>query len=149
MGLTALGVLVGHLSSSLVLLPFFVDHDDRLRGVRGERVAQWLLLSVVTVVVFGVDSTTSLLFTLVPILVWSAMRNSVRQAQLQLVLLTTIGTVLTSYGYGPLASSPGELLRSGHRSNRSARPGLRWTCQNARATRSCGGKPWPPRRSRR
>ncbi len=110
---TGLGVLVGHLSALLVLLPFFLEQDDRLRGVRGERVAQWVLLAVVTTLVFAFDHSYSLLFTLVPILVWSAMRNSVRQAQLQLLLLTFIGTVLTSFGYGPLAASTGELQMPG------------------------------------
>jgi PAS domain S-box-containing protein len=102
------GTFCGHLSSVLVLLPFFM-RTQRHPAPAGmlERVLQWVMVILVTTIAFGRDAPPAMLFTIVPVIGWGALRARLVDVQLQLLALATIGTLLTSFGHGPLAESPG------------------------------------------
>ena len=106
--LTALGTTAGHMSSALVLLPLLIRTDDHpALAAPSERVVRWLALLAVTVVVFVPHDFPSLAFLLLPILGWTALRSSLRETQLQLLTLITVATLMTSFGFGPLAEVAG------------------------------------------
>ena len=105
--LIALGTFAGHTSSSLFLLPFFLRTDEhRAVAGRSERIAQWVVAVVVATLVFLPDGLPALLFMLIPVLGWGALRGPLREAQWQLLMVATVGTFLTTFGYGPLAEAP-------------------------------------------
>ncbi len=105
--LIGLGTFVGHASSSFILLPFFVDTDDHPAIANlAERVCQWVVTVGVTVVVFVPADFPAMLFLVIPGLGWGALRSPLREVQLQLLVVVTIGTVLTTWGFGPLAEAP-------------------------------------------
>ena len=105
--LTAAGTLVGHASSALVLLPFLMQ-TDRHTAVASpvERVLQWLTLVAATLIAFSLQHPPTL-FLVIPALGWTALRSSLREAQAQLVVVATIGALMTAYGFGPLAHTTG------------------------------------------
>jgi len=105
--LIGLGTLVGHTSSAFFLLPFFVLTDEH-HSVAGpkERVAQWVIALVVSTLVFVPDGLPALLFMVIPVLGWAALRSPLREVQWQLLMVATVGTVLTTFGFGPLAEAP-------------------------------------------
>ncbi len=106
--LTGLGTMAGHMSSALVLLPFLVRTDDhRAVAFPVERVVQWVALLVVTVSVFVPHDFPSLVFLVLPVLGWTALRSSLRETQLQLLTVATVATLLTTFGFGPLAEEQG------------------------------------------
>lgn len=105
--LIGLGTLVGHSSSALFLLPFFMRTDEHQAVAGGfERGAQWVAAVAVCTGVFLVDDVPALLFMLIPVLGWSALRGPLREVQGQLLMVATIGTFLTTFGFGPLAEAP-------------------------------------------
>ncbi len=106
--LTALGTMAGHMSSALVLLPFLVRTDNHAAvAAPAERVVQWVTLLGVTVAVFVPPDFPSLIFLAMPVLAWTALRSSLRETQLQLLAVATVATVMTSFGFGPLAEEQG------------------------------------------
>lgn len=106
--LTGLGTMAGHMSSALVLLPFLMRTDDHAAvALPAERTAQWMALLVVTVSVFVPHDLPSLVFLVMPVLGWTALRSSLRETQLQLVTVAAIAASLTSFGFGPLAEEQG------------------------------------------
>ena len=106
--LTAVGTMAGHMSSALVLLPFLIRTDDaRADGRPVERVVRWVVLLVVTVAVFAPHDFPSLVFVVMPVLCWTALRSSLPETQLQLLTVATVATVMTSFGFGPLAEEQG------------------------------------------
>lgn len=106
--LVGLGTMVGHLSSALVLLPFLIRTDDHPHvAAPPERVVQWLTLLVVTVAIFVPHDFPSLLFLVMPVVAWAALRSSLRETQLQLLTVATTATLMTSFGFGPLAEQQG------------------------------------------
>lgn len=107
LGLLALGTFVGHVSSALFLLPFFLEtHDHGALAGSIERASQWVMTGAVTTIVFVPEHFTALLFLVMPLLCWAARRLSLAEVQWQLVMVATIGTVLTTFGFGPLAKAP-------------------------------------------
>jgi PAS domain S-box-containing protein len=105
--LIGLGTFVGHTSSSFILLPFFVDTDDHPAiANKFERVCQWVVTLGVTVVVFVPSEFPGMLFLVIPGLGWGALRSPLKEVQLRLLVVVTIATVLTTWGYGPLAEAP-------------------------------------------
>ena len=106
--LTGLGTMAGHVSSALVLLPFLVRTDGHATAARPvERILQWVALVAVTLAVFGPHDFPSLVFLVMPVLGWTALRSSLRETQLQLLTLATIATLMTTFGLGPLAEQVG------------------------------------------
>ena len=105
--LIGLGTFVGHASSSFIVLPFFVDTDDHPAiANKFERACQWAVTIGVTTVVFIPVDFPAMLFLVIPGLGWGALRSPLKEVQLQLLVVVTIGTVLTTWGYGPLAEAP-------------------------------------------
>lgn len=107
LGLVGLGTLVGHTSSALFLLPWFMETDEHAAlAPPFERALQWLTVTVLTVLVFLPDNIPAVLFMMIPALGWAALRLPLREVLAQLLLVATIGTFLTTYGFGPLAEAP-------------------------------------------
>ena len=102
------GTFCGHLSSVLVLVPFFM-RTQRFPAQAGtaERTLQWATLVLVTTLSFARDTPPAMLFTIVPVIGWGALRARLVDVQLQLLTVATIGTLLTAFGHGPLAELPG------------------------------------------
>ncbi len=102
-----LGLAVGasSLASQLAVTPFFC----RLRPHRGlapttERVAQWSVLLVLTPVVFVLNDFPAMVFMLLPVLAWGALRSGAYEAIAQLFATLGIAIALTTRGYGPFAN---------------------------------------------
>jgi PAS domain S-box-containing protein len=101
-----LGLAVGasSLASQLSITPFFC----RLRPHRGlaptvERVAQWVLILTVTPVVFLLDDFPALVFMVIPVLAWGALRSGAYESIAQLFVTLGFAIVLTTRGHGPFA----------------------------------------------
>ncbi|MDF1606417.1 ATP-binding protein [Nocardioides sp. YIM 152315] len=102
--LLALAVGTPSLGSQLSVTPFFC----RLRPHRGlagtvERLAQWILIVTVTPVVFMLDDSPAMVFLLVPLLAWGAMRSGAYEAIAQLFTVLGIAIALTTRHHGPFA----------------------------------------------
>jgi PAS domain S-box-containing protein len=102
------GTLCGHLSSVLVLTPLFMRYQ-KLPPLGGtlERTLQWGAVVLITVAAFNRDIPPAMLFAIFPVIGWGALRARLVDVQLQMLAVVTIGTVLTTFGHGPLAESPG------------------------------------------
>ncbi|WP_110181877.1 ATP-binding protein [Nocardioides solisilvae] len=101
-----LAVALPHLASYLVMVPHFMGRP-RFRGVAAlpERVTQWVLTVVATVVVFSpLDLPVSLAFVLIPCLGWAALRAPMRESLVQLLVVATIAHSMTVQGMGPMAA---------------------------------------------
>ena len=106
--LTGLGTMAGHMSSALVLLPLLVHTEQRSPvAAVSERIVQWVMVLTVSVAVFVPHDFPSLLFLLLPMLSWTALRSSLRETQLQLLTVAAGPTLMTSFGLGPLAEIAG------------------------------------------
>ncbi len=89
------------LVAPLVLIP-------RTMGPRrsgAERISQWGLLVLTTLVVFGPSQVLPLSFLPLPALMWCAIRFGTRTAILQMLLITTVAAVATQLGSGPFSLS--------------------------------------------
>lgn len=105
--LLVMGVLsVSHLASLLVLLPFFLA-TSRHRGTAGpwERWAQLLLTVLVTVAVFLPTHVPSLIFLVIPLLGWGALRVGVLEAGFRLLIVALLADILSGNGHGPFADT--------------------------------------------
>lgn len=103
----ALGLGAAHLASHLVLTPLWAQlpqHSD-IAG-RGEHLLQWAVVAVAAPLVFWPDDLPSLVFVLIPLLAWSALRIGAREALAQMMLLLAFAVLLTTDGRGPLAAAP-------------------------------------------
>ncbi len=105
-GLLALAVGTSHLGAQLIVVPVFC----RLRNhapvaPRAERVAQWVLIVTVTPAVFAPEEFPSVVFLVVPLLVWGAMRGSAYEALAQLIAVQAFAIPLTTWGHGPFANA--------------------------------------------
>ena len=99
-----IGTLVGHASSVLVLTPLFVRTSTLPQLASPlEAALQWATLLGASLAVFTVPSGPGLLFMVMPVLGWAALRLRLVAVQLELVVLATVGSVATSVGAGPLA----------------------------------------------
>jgi PAS domain S-box-containing protein len=105
--LVALGLAVAHLASQLTLLPFFcrLQKHGAVAGAL-ERTAQWLLIVTVSPLVFLPDHFPSLVFMVIPLLGWGALRNAPWEAMVQLLVVLGFAVFLTTWGYGPIADIP-------------------------------------------
>lgn len=102
----ALAVLVAHLASQLTLVPIFTRlrwHPSTARP--GERAVQWLLILTLTPVVFAPHDFPSVVFMVIPLLGWGALRVGPFEALCQMVVVLGFAIVLTTYGHGPFAAA--------------------------------------------
>ncbi|WP_051551400.1 ATP-binding protein [Nocardioides sp. URHA0020] len=102
-----LGLAVGtsSLASQLSVTPFFC----RLRPHRGlaqtfERVAQWALILTVTPIVFVLDDIPALVFMVIPVLAWGALRSGAYESIAQLFVVLGFAIGMTTRGLGPFAN---------------------------------------------
>jgi PAS domain S-box-containing protein len=103
-GLLALALAASGLASQLSVTPFFA----RLRGHGGmaplaERIAQWVLILTVTPIVFALDDFPAIVFLVIPLLGWAALRDGAYEALAQLFAVLGIAIALTTRGHGPFA----------------------------------------------
>ena len=101
-----LGLAVGtsSLASQLAVTPFFC----RMRPHRGlaptvERVVQWTLILTVTPVVFMLDDFPAMVFMVMPVLAWGALRSGAYESIAQLFVTLGVAIGLTTRGHGPFA----------------------------------------------
>ncbi len=103
----ALGLGMAHLASHLVLTPLWAQlpqHSD-IAG-RREHLLQWASIAVAAPLVFWPSGLPSLVYVLIPLLAWSALRIGAREALAQMVLLLAFAVMLTTGGQGPFAAAP-------------------------------------------
>ncbi|WP_406832239.1 ATP-binding protein [Pedococcus sp. KACC 23699] len=111
-GPTARAVAAQHLAALLVVLPLFLQTGQGVARSRWERVVQWSGVVLTTVAVFGLGNGQPVAFAEIPVLVWSALRSSLRATCIQLMVVGFLASVLTAQGLGPFALDPsGALVR--------------------------------------
>ncbi|MDN4174439.1 PAS domain S-box protein [Nocardioides sp. SOB77] len=102
-------VLCSHAAAILALTPIALA---RRRGPRqGSDAEAWLqgaVMAVVTVGVFASDQSLALTFAPLPLLVWAALRFSVRMVATELALFALVSTTLTGCGRGPFGQAYAE-----------------------------------------
>ncbi|MCK5928200.1 ATP-binding protein [uncultured Nocardioides sp.] len=105
--LVALGMGTAHLASLMVLTPLWatLPAHDSIAG-RGEYTLQWLLITVAAPLVFIPQDTPPLVYLLVPLLAWSALRISAHEALAQMILMLAFAILLTTADRGPFAAAP-------------------------------------------
>jgi len=100
----AVGVstLSTHLASQMILLPFFME-EFRHPGESGrrERWIRWALTILVTLAAFVPTQTPGVVFFILPVIAWGALRAPMREALWQLVVVATIASVLIQFDRGP------------------------------------------------
>jgi PAS domain S-box-containing protein len=102
----ALALLTSSLASQLVVVPFFT----RLRlhasaAGPAERAFQWLCILTLTPLVFYPADFPSVVFMVLPLLTWCALRTAPVEALLQTLVVLGFAIVLTTYGHGPFANA--------------------------------------------
>ena len=105
--MVALATVVAHLTSQLILLAFFLE-DGRAFSAGGgtERVIRWLVAIAVTTAAFIPTGVPTLVFLVLPILAWTALRATMREALWHLLAILTIASTLTQFGLGPFGDLP-------------------------------------------
>jgi PAS domain S-box-containing protein len=103
--LVALTIATANVASQLTLLPFLSHvHQHPPVAPTWERVAQWVLIAVVTPLVFYPSEFPSLVFLAIPLLGWGALRNRPWESLVQLMAVLGFAVVMTTYGLGPFSS---------------------------------------------
>jgi len=102
-----LGIGTAHLASQLTLLPFFTRLPEHVSIARpAERVVQWLVIVPLTALLFLPDDFPQLVFLVIPLLGWSALRCAPREALVQMIVVLGVAIQLTSDDHGPFARVP-------------------------------------------
>ena len=105
--LVALALSTAHLASQLTLLPFFCRLQRHVAvAPTVERAVQWLMIVTVTPLAFYPHHFPSMLFVVIPLLGWGALRNAPWEALTQLLVVLGFAICLTTWGYGPIAHVP-------------------------------------------
>jgi PAS domain S-box-containing protein len=105
--LVALAIGTAHLASQLTLVPFFSTLPDHGSvASKSERALEWLTIVTVTPLVFLPDDYPSLVFLVIPLLAWGALRISPLEALAQLVAVLGFAIAMTTFGSGPFAGVP-------------------------------------------
>ncbi len=109
----AVGVsaLATHLASQLIVLAFFME-EFRHPGVssRTERWTRWVIVVLVTLAAFVPTQAPGVVFFVLPVIAWGALRAPMREALWQLVVVGTISSTLIQFDRGPFSSF--DLLRN-------------------------------------
>ena len=104
--LLALAVATSNLGAQLTVVPFFCRLRNHAPVARpGERLAQWLLILTITPAVFVPTDFPSVVFLVIPVLVWGAMGSSPYEALAQLIAVLAFAIPLTTWGHGPFAGA--------------------------------------------
>ncbi|MFC6153592.1 ATP-binding protein [Nocardioides yefusunii] len=106
--LAGFGTMVCHLATYLTVMPHFMGRA-RFPSVAGsgERILQWTLMIVLTVACFlPIEADFSLVFCLIPVMGWAALRAPMRETIVQVLVVTTLTHAMTSRGLGPFATNP-------------------------------------------
>ena len=100
-----LAAFATHLASQLILLAFFME-EFRHPGLGGrvEHGLRWALAVSCAVLAFVPTHLPALVFLVLPVLAWSALRASMREVMLQLVAVGVIAQTLTQLGRGPFGA---------------------------------------------
>ncbi|WP_028644692.1 ATP-binding protein [Nocardioides sp. URHA0020] len=113
--LVGLATALAHLAAQLVVLPFFLRMQERPTVAPSiEVVALWGTTALVTGLVFASSSVPALVFLVIPVLVWGAMRVAPRQALWQVAAVSAVAITMTMLGFGRFASSGGDLGLRGY-----------------------------------
>jgi PAS domain S-box-containing protein len=97
--------LTTHLASQLILVPLFLKVPPLvLAQDQRERAIRWLIAVVATVVAFIPAQLPSLIFLVMPVLAWTAVRAPMREIHYQLLTVATIASTATALGSGPFDS---------------------------------------------
>jgi len=96
-------IAAAHLAALLVILPLFLARAGVVTRPLWELVVQWSALLVVASVVFGLANGLPVAFVALPVLVWGALRNSLRTTATQLLALGVLVSLFTAHGTGPFA----------------------------------------------
>ncbi|MER7072049.1 ATP-binding protein [Terrabacter sp. NPDC000476] len=103
---TVYAVAASHAAAVLVFAPLGIAARlHRRRRLSLEEVVQWVAVVGVTTWVFGAGQGLPLAFLPIPLLVWGALRLSLRTVSVQLLLVGVLAVVLTSLGGGPFAGA--------------------------------------------
>lgn len=106
----ALSLGAAHLASQLVLTPLWARlPSHRAIADRREQLVQWSVVAVVTPAVFAPELSLPLVFLVLPLLAWSALRTSPGRALMQMVAVLGFAVAMTTADRGPFATLPGLL----------------------------------------
>jgi PAS domain S-box-containing protein len=104
--LLALTIGTSSLGAQLTVIPFFCRLRNRAPLARVvERAAQWVLILTITPAVFLPQDFPSIVFLVIPVLVWGALRNGPYDALAQLIAVLAFAIPLTTWGHGPFANA--------------------------------------------
>ncbi|HEU5035566.1 MAG TPA: ATP-binding protein [Nocardioides sp.] len=105
-GALTLNMAASSLLAQLTVLPLFcrLRNHAPLAGP-AERLAQWALLLTMTPLVFLPQDFPSIVFTLLPVLVWGALRSSPYESMAQLIAVLVVAIPMTTWGHGPFANA--------------------------------------------
>lgn len=102
-GAIFLSTLIGTAASQAALLPFFMacsPHEGQAGAT--ERMVQWALLLGASVAIFVFTDVPGTGFIIIPLLGWTALRSTMREAIAQVLMVTIVSSAFTSIGAGPL-----------------------------------------------
>jgi PAS domain S-box-containing protein len=103
-------VFGAHLASQLILLSLFME-EFRHPGESGrtETWLRWIFTVLVTLAAFISVQAPGLVFFVLPLIAWAALRASMREALWQLVVVASLASTLIQFGRGPFEAI--EVLR--------------------------------------
>ena len=105
---------LGDATGVLLITPLVLTLPDFLRSLHRTRITElaalWLAVTAACFLIFGDPSLVPvklhvLAFTVLPFVMWAAIRFGVSGAALSILLIATIATVETALGSGPFATS--------------------------------------------
>ena len=104
--ITGRAVVSSHSAALLIIAPLAMQMPSvRRLATRGEMLLQWLLLGFTILVVFRPGQPLPLTFLPYPMLIWGAMRLTLREVSVQLVVTGGLISALTTVGLGPFAAA--------------------------------------------
>lgn len=100
---TARSVTASHLAALLVILPLFLQTGPKVRRRRWEVLLQWVSVLTGTTVVFGLTQGLPVASVALPLIIWGALRSSLRTTSAQLLTVGVLASLFTANGSGPFA----------------------------------------------
>ena len=107
--ITGRAVLSSHSAALLLIVPLCMQMPKvRRLAPMSEVITQWVLLGIVILVVFRPGQQLPLGFLPYPLLIWGAMRLTLREVSVQLLVAGGLISALTTIGQGPFVDGRGE-----------------------------------------